>query len=516
MARHVTPINSTVLQEKVLRKILRDNAGCSLFARLGIAKLYAYKDFNLLYQSFVRAVPIVSPRGYLDNLTGMAQQGSVRELTQEPYRVLMNPKMVSAKPPAALCWWRQQAIPVSTHEINAFLAEEAAWRTRLTGQGHPIKGAFFYLPEAVPLRHVDDMTLGGFATAVDGMRGFFEKRRALPRLSLMGDSGGSRMRWFAGLLDQLQHHGEKVEVMVAHPTTLIDFGLYASQQAGRFLPLRELCPNLKILLFNGYDVAVERMELGYLLAGLPDLKWAQWIWQPSGLNFVQDDLNLRQRLAVRLGGPVFYEFVPVSDVLPDGKFVRNYRRVHAGMLENGKEYAVIVSNLAGLMGVSTGQVVKVLQVSPLLVQAKGPLMQLNGLNEGIKEEGVVQAVSNINTALQGRGVFVRHALMGHHIAQRQPVWVVELSRPMSELPDSVLDSMAKRLHAEMDLRFDGYRKAIREAKMKLPVVHFVGMGSFAAAQLAWSDMSRLDHTSDAAIVNRILAAAWQVKTIENA
>lgn len=496
-------------QPNVLRRVLKANAGCSLSAYHGIAKLHAYRDFELLYQSFTRAVPVQGPKAWGEQLAKMVQPPG-----QPIAQVLQSPNLIGRGRPMSIVPWRGQALPLGRACVDDFLRVEGMMRDQLKAQGIAVKGNFFYLTEAEPMKRVGGVPLMGFATAADSARSWFRKRWTLPRHADMAESFGTRLQGFAAMLDQLRQHGSTVGVLVAHPKTLIDFALYVSQQQSRFVPLKELLPNLQVFAFTGYDVSLQRTELSYVLGGLPNLKWMQWCFSPTGFEAWQEDVNIRQRLRVLDDGQTFYEFIPVEDIYPDGRFIRNYRRFHAGKVEIGKEYLLAVSTQSGLLGISTGQVAKVLANAPLTVALRGPIVRLNGLGEAFREDGVLEALANINMALVHHGVFVRDAFMGHKVAERVPVWLLEVSRPLPEVTDVLMDSIAKRLHAEMDLRFPTYRSQLRSAGVKPPQVHFVPMGSFAASQTLQADFGHFDHSQDAALIKRVLAVAWQSKIVE--
>ncbi|MFZ2587514.1 MAG: GH3 auxin-responsive promoter family protein [Alphaproteobacteria bacterium] len=504
-------------QPAVLRSILKANGKCSLAGYLGVAKLYAYKDFELLYQTFTRQVPVQSPKVWAEGLAKMGQTsgaGGALPVAQ----VLQTPNLVSRGRPLAIAPWRGVAVPVTSDTTGDFLRVEALVRDKLKAQGVGVAGSFFYLCESEPLKREGQVPIMGFHTAVDVQRGWFRQRWTLPRMAALAEQNASRLQNFASMLDQLRTHGSKVSVLVAHPKTLIDFALYVSQQESRFVALKELMPNLAVFAFTGYDISLQRTELAYVLGGLPNLKWMQWCTSPSGLQAWQEDVNIRQRLRLLDDGQVFYEFVPVEDVYADGRFIRNYRRLHAGKVSLGKEYLVVVSTKAGLLGVSTGQIVKILAMEPdpMVVAMRGPVVRLCGMGENFREDGTLEALANINMALVSHGVFVREAMFGHHIAARTPMWLLEVSRPLGEVPQMLLESIAKRLHAEMDLRWEGYRKGFKEANIKPPQVHFVPMGSFAAAQTMQGEFSHFDHSPDAAMVRKILGVAWQTKMVEGA
>ena len=506
-------------QQAALRGLLKGGVGCSLFNQLGLGRLGSFKDFDILYQSYCRAVPVQGPRVFMDSLAKMLPQQGLA-----PLQVLQSPNLVSKGKPPAVCLWRGTPLPVAHAALQDHLAVEEIQRKRLLQQGVQARGAFFYLfeqeaskleaavgqPLPVPLRGWHDLV------EAESGRGFklpWHKRLALPHYGSL-PRGGSRWQWFNAMQDVLKSEGKNVDVLVSNPRTLIDFCLYVSQQAGRFVPLREMLPNLKVLAMNHYDIGLQRTELGYLLHGLPNVRWMQWLYQPNGMQAWQDDVNIRQRLTLHTSGQMFYEFVPVEDIDAEGRFARSYRRFYAGQVEAGHEYCLVVSSMSGLLGVSTGMVVRVMNTEPLQVVAKGPVVKLNGLGEGVREEALLEALANINSALNGQGVFIREALLGHVLSDRQPLWVLELSRPLAELPGAVLESISKRLHAELDLRSAGYRSAFRSAAFRPPQAHFVPMGTFAAAFATSPDFSQFDHSVDASLCRKVLAAAWETQVFE--
>lgn len=508
-------------QQVLLRQLLKSGVNCSLFNQLGLGRLGSFKDFDILYQGFCRAVPVQGPRVFMDSLAKMLPQQGLA-----PLQVLQSPNLVTKGKPFAASVWRGTPLPIGLSALHDHLRVEDTMRRKLLMQGVPVRGQFFYLfeqeaskleagvgqPLPVPLRGWHDLLDAAPAAGIAGMLPW-NKRKALPHSASL-PRGGSRWQWFNAMQDVLKANGKDIDVLVSNPRTLIDFGLYVSQQAGRFVPLAEVLPNLKVLALNHYDIGLQRTELGYLLHGLPQVRWIQWLYAPCGLQAWQEDVNIRQRLTMQMDGQMFYEFVPVDDIDASGRFARSYRRFYAGQLELGQEYCVIISSLSGLLGISTGMVVRVMSVDPLQVIAKGPVVRLNGLGEGVREDSLLEALGNINSALGGQGVFIREALLGHHVADRQPIWVLEVSRPLNELQPAVMDSVAKRLHAELDLRAAGYRSAYRSAAFRPPRVHFVPMGTFAAAFTTTPEFSQFDHSPDASLCKKVLAAAWENQSFE--
>src|SRR6218665_2876513 len=127
MPTHDAPATPAALeQQKVLRRILKENSGSSLFGRLGINKLFAYKDFTLLYQAYCRAVPVQSPQTFVETLVVMGQEGLKGQ--NDPAQVYTHNRMVTTKTPLGLTPWRGQPIPVGSAQVKEFLEREEGWR----------------------------------------------------------------------------------------------------------------------------------------------------------------------------------------------------------------------------------------------------------------------------------------------------------------------------------------------------------------------------------------------------
>ncbi len=510
-----------------LRAILRARGGTSLFTQMGLSRLIGFKDDTQLYAGFTRAAPIVAPSVFLNSLSKMLPQGA-----SDPLQVLQSPNLLVKGLPQAAVAVRVGSgmlpLPVSAPLFEDALLAERQLMQRLKTQGIGLRGSWFMLAEPEYTQGGTEMPvpLESWHALLENARGTFFNRWRNPKVwpeSAGLPKAGSRWQWFNALRDQLLAHGNSVDVLVTSPKTLVDFALYVAQQSSRFIPLAELMPHLKTLVLTHHDLSLQRTELGYLLKGLPQVRWVQACITPFGVMMTQADVNIRQRLELALGGQCFTEFVPITDCDAAGRPARNARRYHAGQVELGQDYLVVVTTQSGLLAVNTGQVVRVLGVPTptpyglmLPVAARGPAALLNGLGEALREDALLEALGNINTALQGHGLFVRDALLGHIVAERQPFWVMEISRPLAEVEASTLHSIAKRLHAELDLRSISYRNAYRGGALRMPKVHMVPMGTFAAATSGPAEHTQFDHSADATLCRKILASAWEQQVFEAA
>ncbi|MCA3244139.1 MAG: GH3 auxin-responsive promoter family protein [Alphaproteobacteria bacterium] len=516
-------MSAPVLQP--LRQILKARTGCSLFTQLGLPRLASFKDDTQLYAGFTRAVPVLAPQVFLESLGKMLPQGSTDAL-----QVLQSPNLLVKGTPQAAVAYKGVPLPVTAELLADALAAERRLTNRLKSQGIGVRGRWFVLNEPEFVQHETShgplpVPLASWLALLEQERAGFINRFRNPRVGPVTSGlpkSGSRWQWFNAMRDQLLAHGSGVDTLMTAPRTLVDFALYVAQQAGRFVPLAELLPNLQVLVLTHHDFSLQRTELGYLLQGLSQVRWVQGQFSPLGLMLSQADINIRQRLELDLGGQCFPEFIPVTDIDPQGRLARSARRFHAGQVEMGQDYLLVVTTASGLLGVNTGQVFRVLGLPGpglggglvLPVAARGPVVQLNGLSEGLREDALLEAIGNINTALSGQGVFIREALLGHVVAERLPFWVLEISRPLGEVDATTLQSIAKRLHAELDLRSPSYRNAYRGAALRPPKVHMVPMGTFAAAASNATEHAQFDHSADAAQCRKILGVAWESQVFE--
>jgi hypothetical protein len=508
-----------------LRDLLKARTGCSLFTQLGLPRLVSFKDDSQLYSGFTRAVPVLAPQIFLEGLGKMLPQGSADALA-----VLQSPNLLVKGTPLAAVAEGGIPLPVGKALLEDALRAERTLAGRLKAQGIPLAGSWFILNEPEFVQHETahgklPVPLASWLALLEAERGglfnSFRQPKVGPTTSGLPKSG-SRWQWFNAMRDQLLEGGKRVEALMTAPRTLVDFALYVAQQAGRFVPLAELMPNLQVLILTHHDFSLQRTEMGYLLQGLPQVRWVQAQFSPLGLMLSQADINIRQRLELDLAGQAFPEFIPLTDIDPQGRLARSARRFHAGQIEPGQDYLLVVSSHSGLLGVNSGQVVRVLGLpgpginggAVLPVAARGPVVQLNGLGEGLREDALLEAVGNINAALAGQGLFVREALLGHVVAERLPFWVLEISRPLGEVDATTLHSIAKRLHAELDLRSTSYRNTYRGAALRPPKVHIVPMGTFAAAASNAPTHSQFDHSPAASQCRKILGVAWEQQVFE--
>lgn len=493
-------------QQKTLKNILKQGAKTSVFAHFGLQKTHQYKDFDLMYREFSDAVSVYNVGEWWEEMRGLVRDGQV-----SPTEIASRPQMLAGQPPLGLAEYNQHWLPFGAGVAHNFLQAEKKWRAMLKQAGCKLKGKPFYCFYTTQGQHFGALDQADMHMLLEEQRQGWWRHKSLPTTNALKLVGNSRHQWLNALIEELKKCGKEVDTLVAPPSVLVDMSLFMAQQEGRFVPLKELCPNLEALVYNGLALAPYRLEIKYLFKGFPQLKWLQCYYNASGLMSLQADFNLRQRLSLEAGEDVFYEFVPVEDVSPDGRFYRHYRRLHAGQVERQKIYLVLVSNTSGVLALNTGLLVKVLSDEPFHFSWLGRVERLNDFGENLAEYEVNGVIDAMNEALSAHGVFIREYMVGNNVQEKRPRWVLELSRPLEEVDPVILQSMVKRLHVQLESENSQYAQVFQRHIAENPEINVVPMGTFAALPQG-TQAQHFDFTPDAERVTQVLATAWQKKT----
>ncbi|HVE84099.1 MAG TPA: GH3 auxin-responsive promoter family protein [Myxococcales bacterium] len=223
--------------------------------------------------------------------------------------------------------------------------------------------------------------------------------------------------------------GEDVVIAAGMPPWLCAFFRYAQEQTGR--PVREIWPNLSLVLHSGVSVDGYRAALEQLLGGgvpgpLPSLRNA--FGATEGNFAIQERDEDRDLLLV--ADDVFYELVPLDDYLA-GRGQEARRPIWEARV--GEEYALVLTTPGGLWGYVIGDTVRFTSVHPYRFVISGRTAQF--LNTAGEKVSVEQAVSAVASACARVGAAVEeHTLFplgaspaaGRHLPGHE--WVVEFSR----------------------------------------------------------------------------------------
>jgi hypothetical protein len=493
-------------QQDMLKAIVKNNSGSSLYTHLEINQLAKIKDFEELYSEFKNQTPLV------DNDSFITLLSHVTGVDKDPVKLLSQPKLLTKNNIEAIGKWNKECFPISKHHLKGFYELEKEIIKNVIPAD--IKGKNFQLFESAEVRLSKGVVVGDLQALYNQNRPWRWKRHFVPELSEFAGVGKSRYQLMHAFLDTLDRSPD-IEVVFANPKTLAEMSLILAQREGRFVPLNEMCPRIKHYIHFGEPLYLHRKEVGYFLQGLGDLDYLEVYTNGTGAFAYQADFNLKHWLTLCDDLGVFYEFIPVEDTLKDGRLKKSYRRFHAGQVDKGKSYLLVVSSLSGLLSYSTGDIIEVKSTNPLRIRYCHPNIWLNHFGESLNQESIEILIAEINDALVLEEFFIRDYLVGDDVNNGRPHWVLEISRPVQGVSNSVLRVVANRLHMEMLLQNNQYRHMYKETDKEIepPYVTFVAMGTFSSLAAEFS-RSRFDTDPELSRVKKIIDGAWDKKTLQ--
>lgn len=488
--------NFAALQTKILRSILAQGAKTTLFAYLGLRTLHREKDQAVLHMDFASAAPIAR---YDEMVATLRRAADDKE--SPPAQLWLGKNFVSLKPPLVLVKDRHKFFPLNKEIFKGLQTAEASFFASIKKK-FGVKGQVFDIHETTSINTTSQPPKATLATWMA-----FHRRKTLPTKNMLEDTGTSRYQSLHTFIAALEKNGKDVEVLVCHPRTLVDISLLLAQKERRFISLLSLCPKLKVLVLRNQGMGIYGKEISYFTQGL-SLTVLEMHQTPTGFCAFQHQPNENLTVPTKLS--VFLGFVPTEDILGNGHFHKNHKRLHAGDVEVGKDYLMINTNSAGVLAYNTEQVFRVMSLEPLTLKYRRHVFSLNGFGENVPEDVLTNLLVEINEALATYGFFVRDYMVGDHTHNRRALFILEVSRPLNEIKEDVYRAITSRLHGELINRVDSYRRTFQTAAIFPPEIIFVPMGTF--ANMA-DDFPRrhIDQTTDARLVTAVVENAFETK-----
>jgi hypothetical protein len=272
----------------------------------------------------------------------------------------------------------------------------------------------------------------------------------------------SSLPWEAKLqaMAELLLRDDDIRVISGVPPWIILLLKRCQEIGGR--PLRELLPNLELIIHGGTGLKPYRNELEHLFEGrLPQL--LELLPSSEAFMAFQQPGEAQMRLTPYYG--VFFEFVRFEDLDGQGKPAPYSAAVPLEQVEPGQRYAVILSTCSGLWRYHIGDTLRFTSTSPYLIEFTGRDRFLDKLEEKVTQGEVEQAVATLNRS----GIWnVREFMVGTDISNRRHQWVLAV-------PDDVLnsDDAARILDAalcELNADYATFRK---QGRINVPDVMLV-------------------------------------------
>jgi hypothetical protein len=210
-------------------------------------------------------------------------------------------------------------------------------------------------------------------------------------------------------------------------------------------PLRELLPNLELIIHGGTSLTPYRNEFENLFAGkLPHL--LELLPSSEAFMAFQHPGEPLMRLMPYYG--VFFEFVRFEDLDSSGKPAAYTTTVPLEQVEVGQRYAVILSTCSGLWRYHIGDTIRFTSTSPHFIEFTGRDRFLDKLEEKVTQGEVEQAVATLNQNVRWN---VREFMVGADIPARRHQWVLAV-HDVLDVDEAVriLDDTLRSLNADYD------------------------------------------------------------------
>jgi hypothetical protein len=209
-------------------------------------------------------------------------------------------------------------------------------------------------------------------------------------------------------------------------------------------PLRELLPNLELIIHGGTSITPYRSEFEALFGGrLPNL--LELLPSSEAFMAFQQPGETQMRLTPYYG--VFFEFVRFEDLDSQGQPAPCADAIPLEHVEVGQRYAVILSTCSGLWRYHIGDTIRFTSTSPHFIEFTGRDRFLDKLEEKVTQGEVEQAIASLN---RNSRLNVREFMVGADIMARKHQWVLAVEGEGLDRDDAirVLDTTLCSLNAD--------------------------------------------------------------------
>jgi hypothetical protein len=193
-------------------------------------------------------------------------------------------------------------------------------------------------------------------------------------------------------------------------------------------PIKDVFPHFSLFVYGGVNFEPYRARI-YESIGKP-IHSIELFPASEGFFAFQDKQN-ETGLLLLLDAGIFYEFIPAEEYFSD-----NPTRLSIGEVELGKNYALIVSNNAGLWGYSIGDTVKFVSKDPYRLVVSGRIKHfISAFGEHVIGEEVEKAMQ---FAVQKHpGTELVEFTVSPHVNPKEGLphheWLVSFGKPPADL-----------------------------------------------------------------------------------
>jgi hypothetical protein len=230
----------------------------------------------------------------------------------------------------------------------------------------------------------------------------------------------SALRWEEKLqaMAELLLGDAAIRVISGVPPWIILLLKRCAELGGR--PLRELLPQLELIIHGGTSIGPYRSELESLFEGrTPNLLELL----PSSEAFMAFQRHGERQMRLTPYYGAFFEFVRFADLDENGRPAPDAPAVPLERVETGERYAVILSTCSGLWRYHIGDTLRFTGLAPHFIEFTGRDRFLDKLEEKVTQGEVELAIAELNATGNWK---VGEFMVGADVASRRHVWVLAL------------------------------------------------------------------------------------------
>lgn len=213
--------------------------------------------------------------------------------------------------------------------------------------------------------------------------------------------------------------------------------------------LAEVWPNLEVFFHGGIGFEPYREQYNQLIP-IAGMRYLETYNASEGYFAAQNSFDEKSLLLlIDLG--IFFEFIPISDMLSDNPKVYPYWGV-----EKGENYALVITTNSGLWRYKIGDTVRVASTNPLKITISGRIKHyINAFGEELMvdnaDKGIRKACAATNTSVANYSaapVFMSNKSKGRH------QWLIEFDTLPSSIDKfaEILDKSLQEINSDYEAK----------------------------------------------------------------
>lgn len=260
-------------------------------------------------------------------------------------------------------------------------------------------------------------------------------------------------------------YNEDMTLIGGIPPWLIMYFEALTQKTGK--KVKALFPNLRVIVTGGVNFEPYRKKMFNLLGG--DVDIIQTYPASEGFIAYQDQLK-SEELLLLLDKDIFYEFIPLEELEKEKP-----KRLTINEVEIEKDYAVVLSTLAGLWAYNIGDTVKFTHKNPYRIVVSGRTKHYtSAFGEHVISQEVEKALEKTLTQIPA---VVTEFHVAPQVTPQEGLpyheWFIEFEREPKDI-----ENFRKVLDKEMCLQNTYYKDLIEGKILKPLMIYHVTKNGF--------------------------------------